>query len=156
MFFSALCWAAGTVYMKENTFRTGSFVNSAIHFTSSGIVLLIISPLIEDYSQLNSISSASIWSLVYLIVFGSIITYMCYLYAVEHLQVGLVSIYAYINPFIAILLGMFVLQERVTWVTLLAFITTLSGVYFINRGHSLNKKKLAGKGPEGVERLGAA
>ncbi len=141
-FAASLCWAAGTVYMKVTTFRTNSFVNSAIQFTSSGIVLMIISPLIEDYSQLDSISAESIWSLIYLIIFGSIITYMCYLYAIEHLQVGLVSIYAYINPFIAILLGMVILDERVTWITVLAFITTISGVYFINRGHTVNKNKL--------------
>ncbi len=140
-FAASLCWAMGTVYMKVNTFRTDSFINSAIQFTSGGIVLFIFSFFMEDYRQLEAVSPESIWALVYLVFFGSIIPYMCYLYAIEHLQVGLVSVYAYINPFIAILLGMFILDEKVTWITALAFVTTIGGVYYINRGHSLNALK---------------
>lgn len=140
-FAASLCWAVGTVYMKVNTFRTDSFINSAIQFTSGGIVLFITSFFLDDYSQLSSISSESIWALIYLVFFGSIIPYMCYLYAIENLQVGLVSVYAYINPFIAILLGMFILDEKVTWLTALAFLATVGGVYCINKGHTLNKLK---------------
>lgn len=140
-FAAALCWAAGTVYMKVKTFRTDAVVNSAIQFTSAGIVLLIVSLFTDDYSRLDTVSPESAWSLVYLIFFGSIIPFMCYLYAIEHLQVGLVSVYAYINPFIAIILGVLVLDERITWITGLAFLATAGGVYCINRGYSANHLK---------------
>jgi drug/metabolite transporter (DMT)-like permease len=144
-FAASLCWAVGTVYMKVNTFRTDSTVNSAIQFTSAGVVLLICSPFLDDYSLLSSATAESIWALVYLVFFGSIIPYICYLYAIKHLQVGLVSVYAYVNPFIAILLGMLILNEKVTWITALAFIATAGGVYFINKGHTVNnlRDKLA-------------
>lgn len=140
-FAAALCWAGGTVYIKRRKVRTGPLVNAAIQFSSGGIVLLLISPLLDDYSHLDAISSASTWSLVYLVFFGSIIPYLCYLYAIQHLQVGLVSVYAYINPFIAILLGVAVLGETAGWITALAFATTAAGVYWINKGHSLNTLK---------------
>jgi drug/metabolite transporter (DMT)-like permease len=140
-FAASLCWAVGTVYMKVNTFKTDSTVNSAIQFTSAGVILLICSPFLDDYSLLNAATSESIWALVYLVFFGSIIPYICYLYAIKHLQVGLVSVYAYINPFIAILLGMLILDEKVTWITALAFIATVVGVYFINSGHTVNNEK---------------
>jgi drug/metabolite transporter (DMT)-like permease len=140
-FAASLCWAVGTVYMKVNTFRTDSTVNSAIQFTSAGVVLLICSPFLDDYSLLNAATSESMWALAYLVFFGSIIPYICYLYAIKHLQVGLVSVYAYINPFIAILLGMLILDEKVTWLTVLAFIATAGGVYFINKGHTANNLK---------------
>ena len=140
-FAASLCWAIGTVYMKVNTFRTDSFINAAIQFTSGGVVLFITSFFLDDYSQLSTVSSESIWALVYLVFFGSIIPYMCYLYAIEHLQVGLVSVYAYINPFIAILLGSLILDEKVTWITALAFMATVGGVYCINKGHSINSIK---------------
>jgi drug/metabolite transporter (DMT)-like permease len=140
-FGASLCWAIGTVYMKVNTFRTDSFINSAIQFTSGGVVLFITSFFLDDYSNLGQVSSESIWALVYLIIFGSIIPYMCYLYAIEKLQVGLVSVYAYINPFIAILLGMLILDEKVTWITALAFMATVGGVYCINKGHTINSIK---------------
>lgn len=140
-FAASFSWAIGTVYMKVNTFRTNSFVNSAIQFTSGGIALLITSLFTEDYSGLSAISSEGVWSLLYLVMFGSIIPFMCYLYAIEHLKVSLVSVYAYINPFIALLLGMVVLNEKLTGITALAFIATVSGVYFINKGH--NKKSVS-------------
>lgn len=151
-FAASLCWAVGTVYMKVTTFRTDSTVNSAIQFTSAGVVLLICSPFLDDYSQLNAATTESMLALGYLVFFGSIIPYICYLYAIKHLQVGLVSVYAYINPFIAILLGMLVLDEKVTWTTALAFLTTAAGVYFINRGHTVNnlKGKLEATKPEPV------
>src|SRR3954470_14976213 len=130
-FAASFAWAIETVYMKVNTFRTNSFVNSAVQFTSGGIALLITSFITEDYHGLSAISSEGVWSLLYLVMFGSIIPFMCYLYAIEHLKVELVSVYAYINPFIALLLGMIVLNEKLTWITGLAFMATASGVYFI-------------------------
>ncbi|HSH65767.1 MAG TPA: EamA family transporter [Bacteroidia bacterium] len=139
-FVASFCWAAGTVYMKVNTFRTDSFINSAIQFTSSGIVLFIFSFFVEDYGNLNMVSSGSIWALVYLVFFGSILPYMCYLYAIKNMKVELVSVYAYINPFIAILLGTFILDEKLTWITAFAFLATVGGVYCINRGHAKSGK----------------
>jgi drug/metabolite transporter (DMT)-like permease len=119
----------------------GRHGNAAIQFSSGGLILLIASPLLDNYSMLSQASAASIWSLVYLVFFGSIIPYLCYLYAIKHLQVGLVSVYAYINPFIAILLGMLVLGENAGWITALAFAATAGGVFFINKGHNTNTLK---------------
>ena len=58
------------------------------------------------------------------------------MYALERLPVGLVSIYAYINPFIALVLGFLVLGG----ITGLALITTLSGVWYLNKGYSAAPK----------------
>lgn len=137
-FAASLCWAAGTVYMKYSGATTDSYINTAIQLTSGGLALLISSPFLDDLSQLKSIQPESIWALAYLIVFGSILSFLCYVYAVKNLPVGLVSIYAYINPFIAVSLGFLLKDERVTWITVVAFATTLSGVYWINRGYKIN------------------
>lgn len=140
-FFASLCWAAGTIYMKSTTFRTDSYTNAAIQFTSAGVLLLIASLFLDDLTQLQSITIGSIWSLLYLTFFGSIIAFLAYLYALENLPVGLVSVYAYVNPFIALLLGFFILNEKITWLTTLAFITTLVGVYCINKGYAIKNNK---------------
>lgn len=137
-FLASLAWAAGTIYMKRNAATTDAYINTALQLTSGGLSLLIASPLLDDYSQLQQINSSSIWALVYLIVLGSLLSYFCYLYAIKNLPVGLVAVYAYINPFIAVALGFLVLQEKVTWYTAIAFGATVTGVYFINAGY---KKK---------------
>lgn len=98
-------------------------------------MLLLASVFLDDYSQLASVTSDSLWALAYLILFGSLASYGCFLYALKHLPPGLASVYAYVNPFIALLLGYFFLHERLTWTTAFALIVTLGGVFFINRSY---------------------
>jgi drug/metabolite transporter (DMT)-like permease len=98
-----------------------------------------MSPVFDNYQSLKTVTTASIWALVYLIIFGSIIAYSAFVYALSRLPVGVASLYAYINPFIALLLGYLFLQETITWITIAALITALTGVYFINRGYNVRK-----------------
>jgi drug/metabolite transporter (DMT)-like permease len=137
-FGASLCWAAGTIYMKTYSSNKDSYVNTAIQLSSGGLALLICSPFLDDLGQLQSVTSESIWSLVYLIIFGSLLSYLCYIYALKNLPVGLVAVYAYVNPLIAVSLGYLLLDEKITWITAVAFATTLAGVYWINKGY---KKK---------------
>lgn len=140
-FAASLCWAAGTIFMKNNSTNKDSYVNTAVQLTSGGIALLIASPFLDDLSQLQHVQTNSLWALAYLIVFGSLLSFLSYTYAVKKLPVGLVSIYAYVNPIIAVSLGFALNSEKVTTITIIAFITTLTGVFWINRGYKSNAKK---------------
>lgn len=135
-FGACLAWASGSVYAKNKTSSHSSVMqNAALQLFSGGVALFFFSAFVDDYSELESISSASIWALLYLIVFGSIVAYSCFVYALKHLPIGIASLYAYINPFIAIMLGFFFLKEPLTAITLLALAASLSGVYCINKGY---------------------
>jgi len=136
---AAFCLAAGTVYTKQRPSQANSFVNAAFQFICGGIVLFFGSVLFDDWSGLPQVTTGSLLALGYLVLIGSIAAYGCFLYALKHLPAGLVSIYAYINPFIAILLGFFLLNERITWITWTAFATTLTGVFCISRGYNKYK-----------------
>lgn len=140
-FGASLFWAIGSVYMKNNTFKTNAYTNAAIQFTSGGIGLFIASVLFDDYSQLSAITSESLWALLYLTLAGSLLAYLAYLYAIEHLPIVVVATYAYVNPVIAILLGYFILNETVSYFTILALATTLYGVYLINSSHKKTKQE---------------
>jgi len=140
-FIACLSWALGSVYMKRQKFATPSLTNAALQFTSGGIVLLFVSLIFDDYATLSDVTNESLWSLVYLTIFGSIIAYLCFLYALEKLPLMLVSTYAYINPVIAIVLGWALLSEKITAITLTALAATLAGVWLVNRG-SLKEKRL--------------
>ena len=128
-------WALGSIYMKKNTFTTNGYSNAALQFMSGGIGLVLFSLLFDDYAQLQNVSSASLWALLYLTIIGSLLAYMCYLYTIQHLPLTVASTYAYVNPVIAILLGVAILNEEITWITVAALITTLYGVYLINTGY---------------------
>lgn len=143
-FGACIAWASGSVYAKyKSTEGKHILQNAALQLFSGGIALFILSIFLDDYAELKTITPVSIWSLVYLIVFGSILAYSCFIYTLKHLPIGISSLYAYINPFIAIVLGFLFLQERLTGITLLALLTTLTGVYCIHKGY----QKMAVKVP---------
>lgn len=134
-FLACLAWAFGSIYAKSKPSSANVLTNAAIQMFSGGAGLFLMSVFLDDYSELTTVTSESLWALAYLTVFGSIITYSCFVYALAKLPLGVVSLYAYINPFIALLLGFFLLNESITWITGLALIATLSGVYYINKGY---------------------
>ena len=134
-FAACFFWALGSIYIKGNTFKTNAYSNAAIQFTSGGLGCFLFSLLFDDYSKLQSMTHETLWSLLYLILIGSILAYMSYLYAIKHLPIVVVSTYAYVNPVIAILLGVAVLKEKITGITVLALAVTLYGVYLINSGY---------------------
>ena len=76
-------------------------------------------------------SARSAGALAYLVVFGSIVAYSAYTYALQKLPLSLVSTYSYINPVIAVLLGWFVLAEPLDWRVGAATAIILSGVALV-------------------------
>lgn len=142
-FTACLFWASGSVYAKYNPTDTTALTNSAIQLSSGGLILLIGGLLFDNIHEIDTVSAESIYALIYLIIFGSLLTYICFLYALENLPVGLASIYAYINPIIALLLGTLILDETITWITGLALATTLIGVWYLKKGYAAPSGALA-------------
>jgi drug/metabolite transporter (DMT)-like permease len=133
-FAACMFWAIGSVYMKHTTVRTSAFTNAALQFTIGGLGCFVVSLFVDDYNELSQINAESIWALVYLTIIGSLLAYGSYVYAIKHLPMMVVSTYAYVNPVIAILLGVLILDEKITWITVCALAVTLIGVYLINTG----------------------
>jgi len=142
-FGACLFWAMGSVYMKHTKVKTSAFTNAALQFTIGGLGCFVVSFFVDDYSELAQVNAEGIWALVYLTLIGSLLAYGSYVYAIKHLPMMVVSTYAYVNPVIAILLGVLILDEKITWFTIGALIVTLIGVYLINTGIA---KKPVGSG----------
>jgi drug/metabolite transporter (DMT)-like permease len=74
------------------------------------------------------------WSAIaYLVVFGSVISFIAYLYALQHLPTEQVSIYAYMNPVVAVVLGSMIFHEKLTVFIAIGGMVTLYGVYLVNK-----------------------
>ena len=131
MFIAGLGWAGGSLLikkMKEPIPVTGA---ATFQMLGGGLLLLPFSLLTEDWSTIDP-TTESLAALAYLIIFGSIIAYICFLYAMRHLPVTVVSMYAYINPIVALIVGWFLLSEPLSLRILLGVIVTLSGVLLVN------------------------
>ncbi|AHM62901.1 hypothetical protein D770_23280 [Flammeovirgaceae bacterium 311] len=142
---AAFSWAFGSIINKRRSAGADPFYNASLQMIAGGIFLLLTGLVFDDLSRASAMTQESFFALLYLIIFGSIGAFIAYLYALTKLPVGLVSVYAYINPLVAVLLGYFILNERLNEYTIIAFLLIVLGVYLVNSGYksqSLEKKKL--------------
>ena len=140
---SCVFWAFGGLYTQFNKSTSSPFFNAGVQLLTGGIGLTILSFFAEDWQGLTFPETTSILALLYLVFVGSILAFCSYLYAMSELPAGLVSIYAYINPLVAIVLGYIILHETITVFTILAFVITMIGVYLVNLGYRIKNLKTA-------------
>jgi drug/metabolite transporter (DMT)-like permease len=91
--------------------------------------------------SMTSIPAASWWAIAYLVVFGSVFTFIAFIYALQHLPAEVNSIYAYINPIVAVILGAIIYNEAFTTMIILGGCVTLIGLYLVNKSMRENKKR---------------
>jgi len=104
-------WALGSALSKKVPQPKGS-MSSAVMMLTGGAELLLFSLLRGEH--LSHMPSLSGWlALSYLVVFGSIIAFSAYIYLLTHASPAMATSYAYVNPVIAVLLGMALLGEHV-------------------------------------------
>ena len=92
-----------------------------------------------EEADLSTVLSTSWFSLLYLISFGSLLAYSAYVWLLKVRPGAEVGTHAYVNPFITVLLGVFLGNEQVTFIQLSGWLVILLGVMLISR------KRLAGK-----------
>jgi drug/metabolite transporter (DMT)-like permease len=100
---------------------------------TAGILLLLICFASGKFVNLASVDSNSLWALAYLSTFGSLLAYPAYVFAITNLPPTQVSVYAYINPIVAVVLGWLLLHEHFTFHVVTGTLIILSGVYLVNR-----------------------
>jgi drug/metabolite transporter (DMT)-like permease len=105
-------WALGSSYAKRQPKESNPFVASAMQMLFGGLVLVLVGTVRGEWSLL-SFTTRTIVAEVYLIIFGSFAGYAAYIYALKYLPLSTVSLYAYINPIIAVVLaGVAVVRQR--------------------------------------------
>lgn len=134
IFVANIGWALGSIYMKKRNQQSNPFLDAGLQMFFGGIWLFFFSFALDSYDAIQW-TSDGVYALMYLIVFGSIAAYACYSYALKHLPMPIVSLYAYVNPIVAVLLGWWVLDEALSLRILLASLVTVAGIYIVNRGY---------------------
>ncbi|MGQ0739616.1 MAG: EamA family transporter [Bacteroidota bacterium] len=130
---SVLSWSFGTVYTSKQKSSVNILFNVGLQMFIAGIIMLIVCGITGKYVNLVSAGQESWVALLYLIVFGSLIAYSAFVFAISKLPPTLVSIYAYINPVVAVGLGWLLLSEKMNAIMAVGILITLAGVYVVNR-----------------------
>lgn len=129
-------WAFGSIWIKKHNSASNPFLNAGLQMFFGGVFLFPVSLLFDNLTSVSWSPEAG-YSMLYLIVFGSIIAYACYSYALRKLPMTIVSLYAYVNPLVAVVLGWLVLNEKLNTKIGIAILITVAGIYIVNRGYQL-------------------
>lgn len=137
---AAFLWSIGSVYSKG--FKpTGSMItNIGIQMLAGGIGLLLTGVLLGELPGVN-LSAKGIGAMLYLIVFGSWAGYSSYIYVLQKWPAAKAGTYAYVNPPVAVLLGVLILGEPFTPLVLLSTIVILAGVLLVQLSKTRNSIK---------------
>jgi drug/metabolite transporter (DMT)-like permease len=130
---SVLSWSFGTVYTSQQKLSIGILFSVGWQMLIAGSVMLLVCLFTGKYANLADTGQASWYALSYLILFGSLLAYSAYVVAIKKLPPTLVSLYAYINPIVAVAFGWLLLQEKLNAHMILGTLITIAGVYVVNR-----------------------
>ncbi|HSB37933.1 MAG TPA: EamA family transporter [Gaiellaceae bacterium] len=113
---ASFMWALGSFLAPRIPVPRDALVATGYEMLAGGLVLLVVGLVAYSPSQLDPSgwSARSLFGLVYLIVLGSIVGYSAYAWLLANAPIGQVSTYAYVNPVVAIALGVIVLDESLT------------------------------------------
>jgi drug/metabolite transporter (DMT)-like permease len=126
----SLGWALGTSYTKRKGMAATPMASSGLQMVFSGAMFLIVGTLLGEWGQV-SFTARSASAMAYLIVVGSVVGYTSYVFSLRHLPVSTVSLYAYVNPVIAVLLGTLVLGEPLSARIVLASALVFAGIMIV-------------------------
>lgn len=130
----------GSVYMKKQTVKLDPVQTAGWQMFLSGFIVAIPGLMLGEAYEVPDAPRAWL-ALAYLIVFGSVIGYSLFVYALRYLPAQQVSVYAYVNPLVALLTGNMILGEPVSGRTLIAMVVVLAGVFLVNEGMRRVQKK---------------
>lgn len=133
LFIAILGWATGTVYTKKtNVNQTNITQNLFIQFSWAAVVQLIFAFVFSSEIAPEKWTWESISAIVYLAVFGSVIAFYAFLFALKRVSATQISILNYINTIIAIFLGWLILNEEISLNFLVAAVFIITGVFITN------------------------
>jgi drug/metabolite transporter (DMT)-like permease len=131
-------WQWGTARAKY-TIRGVPFVTSiALQMLFGGIIVDTVGLAIGEGSRFV-VNLRTGTALVYLALFGSVLAYSAYIYAIGHMPTAQMSLYAHVNPLVAVFLGWLILNERLTLVSIAAMFVILAGVAIVQTAALRNR-----------------
>lgn len=142
-----VAWATGSLYSKYKKVEASVTMKAAVQMLAAGIVSVLAGLIGGEQHQmvLSHISWQSVNALFYLIVMGSLIGYMSYIWLLSVRPASLVGTYAYVNPVVAVFLGWLIADEQITMQQIGALVVILAGVILVNFAPEPKKVSIAGE-----------
>jgi drug/metabolite transporter (DMT)-like permease len=139
---ASVSWALGSVLSRRAKLPRRPLVATGMEMLAGGALLLVAGAASGEFARLHPdhVSRASLTALVYLIVIGAWLGFSAYVWLLKNAPTSLVSTYAYVNPVIAVILGVLILNERFTAVTAAAAALIVAAVALIVWGQGRRER----------------
>lgn len=146
IFSCVLSWSYGSVFVSKADLPSNHLVSTGYQMLIAGVLLAVFSLLFkETWSSPIDWSINTQISMLLLVIFGSIVAFTAFNYLLKAVSPEKVSTSAYVNPVIALILGWYLLDEKLTTQSIIASVILLTGVYFITSRKKISKLKVTTK-----------
>jgi drug/metabolite transporter (DMT)-like permease len=144
LIFAALSWSIGSLYSRKASLPRSPLLGTGMEMLVGSLGLFILATLTGEWSQFNvaQISLRSLGGLTWLIIFGSGIGFVAYTWLLRNAPTPIVSTYAYVNPVVAILLGVLIAGETLQSLEIISAMIIIAGVILITTARTLSDRKL--------------
>ncbi len=127
-----LSWSIGTILIARNKVDINPYYGVGWQMLISCVILFVIMQTTQTVVPISQISGKGWFAITYLVVLGSLIAFVAFIYSMKKLPAAVASLYAYVNPLVAMVCGYFIVDESLSKNILIGAIITLIGVFLVN------------------------
>lgn len=136
-----LSWSVGTIIISRKQITLNPYYAIGWEMIFASLFLFAGAAVTGNLVPFSSFPAQTWYAISYLVMMGSLIAVVAFLYTMKHLEASVAALYAYVNPIVAIVIGSFLIKEPLTKEIIIGSCITLIGVYLVNQ--SLRKQKSA-------------
>jgi drug/metabolite transporter (DMT)-like permease len=137
-----LAWSVGTIIIVRNKIKINPYYATGWQMLISSVILFVIAETTQPTIPLRDISP-TVWGVItYLVLAGSLLAFIAFIYSMKKLPMAVSSLYAYINPLVAMVTAAIILNEKLTINILWGAIVTLIGVFLVNYSIKRSREKI--------------
>jgi len=137
-----LSWSVGTMFIAKNKFPLNPYYSTGWQMLISSVILFVISLSTRTAIPLQNFSLKGWLAIAYLVIFGSIISFIAFVYSMKKLPIAVSSLYAYLNPIVAMITAALVVNEKLTLNIFWGALVTLAGVFLVNYSVNRDREKV--------------
>lgn len=143
---ATITWSAGSVYSRSAPLAKPTLLSTAMMMIGGGALLVIAGMFLGELGRFDAaaVSTRSLIALAYLIVFGSIIAFSCFVWLFQVVRPALAGTYAYVNPIVAVFLGWALADEAITREMAVGAVLIIGAVVLVERGRARARRDAGG------------
>lgn len=133
-------WAAASFFASRMPVPKDSFTLTTYELLSGGTALLVVGLVVGERVEVSEISARSWGGWLFLVIAGSVVAFNAFVWLIANAPISLVSTYAYVNPAVAVTLGLLIYNEAITSDVIVGLTVVLGGVILVVTGESLRTR----------------